>query len=42
MGFEKLAESINNAVDGIIYAFKTERNLKIHFGITLLILIISL
>lgn len=36
------SDSLNNAIDGIIYAFKTERNLKIHFSLTLLVLIISL
>lgn len=36
------SDSLNNAIDGIIYAFRTEKNLKIHFSITLLVLIISL
>lgn len=35
-------DSINNAIDGIIYAFKTERNLKIHFAIALVLLLITL
>jgi len=36
------SSSVNNAIDGITYAFKTERNLKIHFAITLLVLVASL
>ncbi|MCE1248568.1 MAG: diacylglycerol kinase [Firmicutes bacterium] len=38
MKLRKFTDSINHAVDGIIYAFKTERNLKIHFAITLCVL----
>jgi diacylglycerol kinase (ATP) len=38
----KISESVNHAVDGIIYAFKTERNLKVHFVITLLVLLFCL
>ena len=34
-----LTESVNHAVDGINYAFRTERNLKIHFAISLLVLV---
>ncbi|MFH1453583.1 MAG: diacylglycerol kinase [Armatimonadota bacterium] len=36
------SDSVNNAIDGIIYAFKTEKNLKIHFSITLFVLVICL
>jgi diacylglycerol kinase (ATP) len=35
MKIKRFTDSLNHAVDGIIYAFKTERNLKIHFVITL-------
>lgn len=39
---KRFTDSVNHAIDGIIYAFKTERNLKIHFVITLLVLIACL
>jgi len=39
---KRFSESLNHAVDGIIYAFKTERNLKVHFVVTLLVLITCL
>jgi diacylglycerol kinase (ATP) len=38
----KFTDSLNYAIDGILHAFKTERNLKVHFAIALLILIVSL
>jgi len=37
-----LIDSFNNAVNGIIYTLKTERNLKVHFTIAILVIIISL
>lgn len=37
-----LIESFNNAVNGIIYAFQTERNLRIHFAAAFVVLIVSL
>jgi len=36
-----LGESFFYAISGIIYAFKTQRNIKIHFMTTLLIIIFS-
>ncbi len=42
MKLRRFSESVNHAVDGIIYAFKTERNLKIHFVVTLLVLMACL
>lgn len=42
MKFKKFSDSVNHAVDGVIYAFKTERNLKIHFIITLFVLALCL
>lgn len=42
MKLKRFSESVNHAVDGIIYAFKTERNLKIHFVFTLLVLMVCL
>ena len=37
-----LIEKFNNAVNGIIYALKTELNLKIHFVIATIVIIVSL
>ncbi len=42
MKLKGFSDSVNHAVDGIIYAFKTERNLKIHFIVTLAVLLVSL
>ncbi|MCL5772923.1 MAG: diacylglycerol kinase [Firmicutes bacterium] len=39
---KKITESINYAIDGIVYAFKTERSLKIHFSVAIFILILTL
>jgi len=36
-----LARSFNSAIEGIVQAFRTQRNVKIHFIITLLVLIAS-
>ncbi|HEY3999204.1 MAG TPA: diacylglycerol kinase [Candidatus Xenobia bacterium] len=38
----RLSDSINNALDGLIYAFRTEKNLKIHALISILVLTLSL
>lgn len=35
-------ESLNYAIEGIIYAFKTQRNMKYHFSIAVGVLLISL
>ena len=37
-----LIESFNNAINGIISALKTERNMKIHLAAAVLVLILSL
>lgn len=37
-----LIESFNNAVNGIIYTIKTERNMKIHITAAVLIMLLSL
>jgi diacylglycerol kinase (ATP) len=42
MKIKRFTDSLNHAVDGIIYAFKTERNLKIHFVVTLGVLLTCL
>lgn len=42
MKIKKFSDSVNHAIDGIIYAFKTERNLKVHFVVTLLVLMTCL
>jgi diacylglycerol kinase (ATP) len=38
----KLIESFNYAISGVIYALKTQRNMKIHFGVAMLVLAVSL
>lgn len=35
-------ESVNNAVDGIIYAFRTEFHMKVHFALSMLALVFCL
>lgn len=39
MKSRNIIESFNNAIKGIIHGFRTERNIKIHFIIALLVLI---
>lgn len=39
---KKIIDSFNYAIDGIIYTLKTQKNMRIHFIITFLILILSL
>lgn len=36
------SESVNHAVDGIIYAFRTEHHMKIHFALSMLVLTLCL
>lgn len=38
----RFSESINNAVDGIIYAFRTEHHMKVHFAMSMLVLVFCL
>jgi len=42
MKVRKLIESFNYAFEGIIYALKTQRNMKIHFSIAIIVLSLSL
>ena len=42
MKVRKLLDSFNYAFEGIIYALKTQRNMKIHFIVTLIVLVASL
>ena len=35
MKLKKLVDSFNNAIDGIIYTVRTQRNMKIHMVVTL-------
>ncbi|ADL68718.1 diacylglycerol kinase [Thermoanaerobacterium thermosaccharolyticum] len=42
MKIKKLIDSFNYAIEGIIYTFKTEKNMKIHFAAAILVLILSL
>ena len=37
----KLITSFNNAIEGLLYVFRTERNMKIHFIFAILVLLIS-
>ncbi len=39
---KNLIESFNNAINGVIYAIKAERNMKIHISAAALILLLSL
>ncbi|MBA1337185.1 MAG: Diacylglycerol kinase [Firmicutes bacterium] len=42
MEVRKLIESFNYAISGVIYTLKTQRNMKIHFGVAILVLAVSL
>lgn len=42
MKVRKLIDSFNYAIEGILYALKTQRNMKIHFFVSIAILIFSL
>ena len=42
MKSKNLIDSFNNAINGIIYAIRIERNMKIHFVTAILVLILSL
>ncbi|MGI6778670.1 MAG: diacylglycerol kinase [Acetivibrionales bacterium] len=39
---KNLVESFNNAINGILYAIKTERNMKLHITAGLLVIVLSL
>ncbi|KXG75878.1 diacylglycerol kinase [Thermotalea metallivorans] len=42
MGNRKLVDSFNDAIDGIIYTLKTQRNMRIHFATAIGVLLLSL
>ncbi|WP_027308582.1 diacylglycerol kinase [Caloramator sp. ALD01] len=42
MKFKKISDSFNYAIEGIIYAIKTQRNMKIHLIAAILVLFLSL
>lgn len=42
MKSNSLIESFNYAVSGIIYALKREKNMKVHFTISILVILLSL
>lgn len=42
MKMRRLIHSFNYAISGVIYAFRTQRNMKIHFGVAILVLAVSL
>ena len=39
---KNLIESFNNAISGIIYAIKKERNMKVHITVAVLVMLMSL
>lgn len=42
MKSRSLIDSFNYAVDGIIYTLKTQRNMRIHFSLAVIVLVLSL
>ncbi|QZY56553.1 diacylglycerol kinase [Crassaminicella profunda] len=42
MQVRKLIDSFNYAIDGIIYTLKTQRNMRIHFTMAIMVLFLSL
>lgn len=42
MKIKKISDSFNNAIDGIIYTVRTQLNMKIHFTIAIIVLLLSL
>ncbi|CCC58157.1 MULTISPECIES: diacylglycerol kinase [Caloramator] len=42
MKMKKITESFNHAIEGVIFAIKTQRNMRIHFAIATLVLLASL
>ncbi len=38
---KKFIDSVNHSLSGIIHAFKTEKNMKIHFGVSFLVILAS-
>lgn len=42
MNLKKITDSFNYAIQGIVYAVKTQRNMKIHMVIAIIVLIFSL
>ncbi|HDM43504.1 MAG TPA: phosphatase PAP2 family protein [Firmicutes bacterium] len=41
VSFRLLKESFNNAIEGLVYAIRTQRNMKIHIVATLIVLVAS-
>ena len=39
---KKFIDSVNHSLSGIIHAFKTEKNMKIHFGVSLVVITLSI
>ena len=42
MRFDRLIDSFNYALEGLVHTFKTQRNMKVHFAIAFLVLLASL
>ncbi len=38
----RVIESFNNAISGVIYSLKTQRNMRIHFAVAIAVLLVSL
>ncbi|MGQ9628836.1 MAG: diacylglycerol kinase [bacterium] len=39
ISFKNIAESFNNAIEGVIYVVKTQRNMRVHFGMAVIVLV---
>ena len=42
MGVHKLIDSFNDAITGLIYALRTQRNIRIHFLLALMALALGI
>ncbi|WP_133628824.1 diacylglycerol kinase [Fonticella tunisiensis] len=42
MKIKKFTDSFNHAIEGIIYTIKTQRNMKIHMAVAIIVLLLSL
>ncbi|HZK34225.1 MAG TPA: diacylglycerol kinase [Bacillota bacterium] len=41
MKIKKLIDSFNNAIEGLLYSLKTQRNMRIHFVIAVIVLVMA-
>lgn len=42
MQVKKLIDSFNNAIEGVIFGLKTQRNMKIHFSVAIIVLLATM